>query len=192
MPLHFCASPCQAYLCYALAMLFLASLCPRHVLLHYAMPLPNTAMLCPAMPLPCYAVPFLALPLPCKAYLCLCVAVRRPAMLCPCCALSRQADLCNAFALRRRSLRFGAWPCPRCALAVQSLSTPLRCPARVSFPRFASETANNLLLFLASHSIRYTFARHNQEEIPLLKLCLRSSSASLFIPMRLIAIATLI
>ena len=85
-------------------------------------------------------------------------------------------------------------PCYALAYHFTALLCPCHfslCFARVSFPRFASETANNLLLFLASHSIRYTFARHNQEEIPLLKLCLRFSSASLFIPMRLIAVAML-
>ena len=38
----------------------------------------------------------------------------------------------------------------------------------VSFPRFASETAIFRRSFLASHSIRYTFARHKRTPQPLL------------------------
>ena len=135
---------CHAKLIYAFALLSVALPC-------YALALPFASWLCLCRPwlslsllCLCPSPQFLATPL-----LFLRSALQCTSFLCPCCAFLSHAIRCDAFALRRRSLHFGAWPCPRAyskmsensaalssKISQRNLPLPLflHCPSPRSFP----------------------------------------------------------
>jgi len=83
---------------------------------------------------------------PCYAFAVLCISFHSHAPHCHC-----QAKLIYAFALLSVAL-----PCYALAVpchAKRIFAMPLLCPARVSFPRFASETAIFRRSFLASPNL---------------------------------------
>jgi hypothetical protein len=84
--------------------------------------------------------------MPCDAFALLCRALPCLALALPC-----YAELIYAFALLSVAL-----PCYALAVpchAKRIFAMPLLCPARVSFPRFASETAIFRRSFLASPNL---------------------------------------
>ena len=183
--------PCRTLPCYALRCLRPAMPCPSlpcpchgHAKLLYAFALLSVALPCYALALLRHAKPIFAMPSLCDANLCTSVSGLAFAVLCcplPCLAFAMlvRAQLCNALAV----------PCH----AKRIFAMPLLCPARVSFPRFASETAIFRRPFVCSalcsaksalpppsifgvHTVTQpvgqTFVPHNRTAQPLLRLCL--------------------
>lgn len=179
-------SPAPLYVCSALAKHSFSMLCPCHcqAKLIYAFALLSVALPCYALAVLRHAKPIFAMPLLCDADLCASVSGLALAVLCcplPCLAFAMlvRAQLCNALAV----------PCH----AKRIFAMPLLCPARVSFPRFASETAIFRRPFVCSalcsaksalpppsifgvHTVTQpvgqTFVPHNRTAQPLLRLCL--------------------
>ena len=202
-----CPCHCQAKLIYAFALLSVALPCYALAVLRHAKPIFAMPSLCDAnlctsvsglafavlcCPLPCLAFAMLVRAQLCNAlavpfaFAVLCISFHSHAPHCHC-----QAKLIYAFALLSV-----APPCYALAVpchAKRIFAMPLLCPARVSFPRFASETAIFRRPFVCSalcsaksalpppsifgvHTVTQpvgqTFARQNQTAQPLLKLCL--------------------